>query len=35
MGYVPAIAQSELGPKLVQEYKVNVRQLTNCSICHR
>jgi hypothetical protein len=35
MGYVPAIAQEELGPKLVQEYKVNVRQLTNCSICHR
>jgi hypothetical protein len=35
MGYVPAESQSTLGPKLVKEYHVNVKQLTNCSICHR
>lgn len=27
--------QSEQGPKLVEEYNVNVEQLSNCSICHR
>ncbi|MEO5930452.1 MAG: cytochrome c3 family protein [Candidatus Kapaibacterium sp.] len=35
MGYVPAEGQSVLGPKLVHDYKVNIKQLTNCSICHR
>lgn len=35
MGYEPAEDQAVLGPKLVQEYHVNVKQLTNCSICHR
>lgn len=35
MGYQPAESQATLGPKLVKEYNVNVRQLTNCSICHR
>lgn len=35
MGYKPAEDQAVLGPKLVQEYHVNVKQLTNCSICHR
>jgi hypothetical protein len=33
MGYVPAVAQAELGPQLVAEYKIN--SLTNCSVCHR
>ena len=33
MGYVPAVAQEELGPKLVDEYKI--QSLTNCSVCHR
>ena len=36
MGYVPAKAQSELGPELVREYKIaDKEQLTNCSVCHR
>ncbi len=35
MGYVPKEDQSTLGPKLIEAYHVNVRQLTNCSICHR
>jgi hypothetical protein len=36
MGYVPAVAQAELGPRLVQEYKIaGVEQLTSCSTCHR
>ena len=33
MGYVPAVAQAELGPQLVTEYKI--QNLTNCSVCHR
>ena len=33
MGYVPAVAQAELGPQLVAEY--NIKSLTNCSVCHR
>jgi hypothetical protein len=33
MGYVPAVAQAELGPQLVTEYKI--QSLTNCSVCHR
>lgn len=35
MGYKPTEDQAVLGPKLVNEYHVNVKQLTNCSICHR
>ena len=36
MGYVPAKAQSELGPELMREYKVaDVQHLTSCSVCHR
>jgi hypothetical protein len=35
MGYTPAGDQAALGAKLVKDYKVNVGQLTNCSICHR
>jgi hypothetical protein len=35
MGYKPAGDQVAIGQKLVQEYHVNVKQLTNCSICHR
>jgi hypothetical protein len=36
MGYEPPIPQSELGPRLVEEYAVDsVRRLTNCSTCHR
>ncbi len=33
MGYKPAVAQEELGPQLVAEYKI--QSLTNCSVCHR
>jgi hypothetical protein len=33
MGYVPPEPQRVLGARLVHEY--DVRQLTNCSICHR
>ena len=33
MGYQPAVAQEELGPQLVAEYKI--QSLTNCSVCHR
>ncbi len=33
MGYQPAVAQEELGPQLVTEYKI--QSLTNCSVCHR
>ena len=33
MGYVPPVAQAELGPQLVTEYKI--QSLTNCSVCHR
>ena len=36
MGYVPAMAQAELGPQLVREYKIaDVEHLTSCSTCHR
>ena len=36
MGYVPAEAQSELGPRLVREYQIaDSFALTNCSVCHR
>ena len=33
MGYQPAVPQSELGPKLVQEY--GIQSLVTCSTCHR
>jgi hypothetical protein len=36
MGYLPAEAQSVLGPRLVAEYKIaDQERLTNCSVCHR
>jgi hypothetical protein len=35
MNWKPEGDQIELGTKLVSEYKINVKQLTNCSICHR
>ena len=36
MGYVPAVAQQELGAQLVQQYKIaDKERLTNCSVCHR
>ena len=36
MGYQPAVAQSEIGPRLVQEYKIaGVEHMTSCSVCHR
>lgn len=33
--YTPEGDQLEIGKALVEEYKINVQQLTNCSICHR
>ncbi|HYE88986.1 MAG TPA: cytochrome c3 family protein [Vicinamibacterales bacterium] len=36
MGYVPAVAQAELGAQLVRDYKIASKEsLTNCSVCHR
>lgn len=36
MGYQPAIAQAELGPRLVKEYKIaGLEHMTSCSVCHR
>jgi hypothetical protein len=36
MGYQPAVAQSEIGPRLVEEYKIaGVEHMTSCSVCHR
>jgi hypothetical protein len=35
MGWKPPKDQLELGRELVSTYKVNVRQLSDCSICHR
>jgi hypothetical protein len=37
MGYKPApgVDADSLGHALVKAYNVNVKQLTNCSICHR
>ena len=36
MGYVPAEAQSTLGPRLVQQYRIaGAEALTSCSVCHR
>ena len=28
-------SQRELGEHLIEEYNVEVEQMTNCSICHR
>jgi hypothetical protein len=33
MGYQPAVAQAELGPRLVKEY--GIQSKTTCSTCHR
>ncbi len=35
MKYKAPDNQDELGQRLVKEYKVNTKQLTDCSICHR
>ena len=36
MGYQPAVAQAELGPRLVKEYKIaGLEHMTSCSVCHR
>ena len=35
MSYEPPADQETLGQRLVAEYEVETRQLTNCSICHR
>jgi hypothetical protein len=36
MGYVPAVAQAELGPQLVKQYQISgVEHMTSCSVCHR
>jgi hypothetical protein len=35
MNYKPAGDQLEIGSRLVKEYRVNVKQLTDCSVCHR
>ena len=35
MNYEQPADQESLGQRLVAEYKVETRQLTNCSICHR
>jgi len=30
------VAQAELGPQLVQEYKIaGIEHMTSCSVCHR
>jgi DNA-directed RNA polymerase subunit RPC12/RpoP len=34
-GWTSPIAQEKLGSALVEEYHINVSQLTDCSICHR
>lgn len=35
MGYEPSEDQLIVGAKLVEEYSVKVKQLSDCSICHR
>ena len=35
MNYTPAGNQMEIGKRLEHDYKLNVGQLTDCSICHR
>jgi len=35
MGYRPAGDQHTIGDSLVKAYNINLKQLTNCSVCHR
>jgi hypothetical protein len=36
MGYRPAVAEAELGAKLMKEYDIaGVEHMTSCSVCHR
>ena len=35
MGYTPPTDQAILGPQLVTDYGIHVKQLTDCSVCHR
>lgn len=35
MGWTPPEPQLALGARLVEEYNVHVKQLTDCSVCHR
>jgi hypothetical protein len=35
MDWSPAVPQEKLGAELVRRYDIRVRQLTDCSICHR
>jgi hypothetical protein len=35
LDWQPPADQLALGRKLVDEYKINTRNLTNCSVCHR
>ena len=35
MGYTPPTDQATLGPQLVADYGIHVKQLTDCSVCHR
>jgi hypothetical protein len=35
MDWAPSVPQQQLGAELVRKYNVQVRQLTDCSVCHR
>ncbi len=35
MTYVPAEGQEVVGKRLVSQYHINTKQLTDCSMCHR
>jgi hypothetical protein len=35
MGYTPPADQEALGRRLVKEYGVDKRNLTECYVCHR
>lgn len=35
MAWQPPANQAEVGAELVKAYGINVKQLTNCSVCHR
>jgi hypothetical protein len=35
MGYQPQENQVALGRELIAAYDIPVKQLTNCSVCHR
>jgi hypothetical protein len=35
MGYQPGENQVVLGHELVAAYNIQVKQLTNCAVCHR